>query len=611
MKKICMKCGKSMDISNFPVRGNHTDGTPSYRNYCRPCWNEIRRLRESKPKEVVEEKEDNTELLIKALADYTGFSTDALSACTKEEFVSYTGYTEKFSFTDLKSKTFDYLDSIGIGNPFCTAFDNDGCYLVVGDTYGQHTRSGMFALLNNICKAFNVNAIIFVGKQTDENDTISNCFSNFSVPVVFVASAEEIATIHKFSKEINASVVRDHVTIGNVTIRNQEQISPYVKKSISSLDTILFNGDHIVNCTRMEYAVRNRGYTTQFIASPGSVAEPFVPKLRNKLLIKGGIKVAQVYSHSFKKYRKAEEDKLFWEQGCVLVNKYKHVVQATCLPIKKVNSVYTTALSGVVIDECGQSTEKMKVVVSDIHAPYIDKRNFNTFLQYLALNSDSIEEVICAGDIVDCRSLNPHILKKGEQPEETFSETLFSLNEVLYNIKNRIDCNLVLMLGNHSDFMMRWANKNPQFKDFFTKAVGDIADQYADYVSNVDELVYTANDTVVLHGNTFVSASGSTNTEKYARAFNGVDAVIIGHSHSTNVRFGCIRIGCMCEFDQGYNSPYGAWDCSFATITTTGGVDFVSPLFITNGFLLDGLDTLTGMDLYEDLNELVIHIRRD
>ena len=67
----------------------------------------------------------------------------------------------------------------------------------------------------------------------------------------------------------------------------------------------------------------------------------------------------------------------------------------------------------------------------------------------------------------------------------------------------------------------------------------------------------------------------------------------------------------MCEFDQGYNSPYGAWDCSFATITTTGGVDFVSPLFITNGFLLDGLDTLTGMDLYEDLNELVIHIRRN
>lgn len=615
MKKICMKCGKELDVSKFPVRGTKKDGTPSYRSCCTSCWNSIRRARYNgvSPDEV-EVKDENTELLIKALAEFVSFSTDELSACTKEDFISYTGYTEPFSFTDLKAKTFEYLDSIGVGNPSSITLNDDGNYLIVGDTYGQHTRSGMFMLLNNICKAYSVRAIVFVGKQTDENDTISNCFANFSVPVIFVASPEEITTIHNYSKEIGASVVRDFVKIGLTTVCNQEQISPYVKKSISSLDSLLFSGNHIVNCTRMEYAVRNMGSITQYIASPGAVAEPFVPKLRNKLLIKGGLRVAQVFSHSFKKYRKAEEDKRLWEQGCILAMKTGSIVQCGFLPIKKINGVYTSAFAGCVCDESKFTQTAVSVVVSDIHAPYISKKSMDAFLHYIALNEEFINQVVCAGDIIDCRSVNPHILSKGELPEETFSDTLFAMDSVLYNIKDAVgDVPVTLMLGNHSDFLSRWTNKNPQFKEFLKDSLYSIASNYTDEIIDTDDFAYVSENTVVVHGNSFVSNSGSTNTEKYARAFNHADAVVIGHSHSTNVRMGCIRIGCLCEFDQGYNSPYGAWDHSFAVITSVSGVDFVSPLFITNGYLMDGFETIKGIEdcMYEPTTELTITLRRN
>jgi hypothetical protein len=93
------------------------------------------------------------------------------------------------------------------------------------------------------------------------------------------------------------------------------------------------------------------------------------------------------------------------------------------------------------------------------------------------------------------------------------------------------------------------------------------------YAYPVDSYLLTMNDTAILHGNTDIAVQGGTNVEKIARAFG---QAVCGHSHATNMRFGALRIGCLANKDQGYNSPYSAWDYSIGVITTYKDVDFLS-----------------------------------
>lgn len=585
MEKTCKHCGKVLDLSNFPIREYHTDGSPAHRPTCRDCYNTIRRGK--RPAEE-SSNEDMHEVLVKALAELAEYSIDLLGTITKEQFIESTGCTLAFSFTDLKSDTYKYLDSLGIGNPATIDITDAGNILVIGDTYGQHTRSGMFELVKQICKHFNVSKIVAVGRQLDEDDHISNCFEKLPVPVIFVATADEVAKLHKLNETIGGQICRESVNVHGVHIRNQEQITPYVKKSVTSLDPLIFKGNCIVNLTRQEYGRRSFFSDSVFVASPGCLSEPFVPKVRNKLLIKGGITVAQVYSHSFKKYRKAEEDKTLWQQGCILLMNNGSVVQPAFLQIKKVEDVYTTAFNGTVITEQGVcKADSLTVVASDIHAPKYDKWALSSFLNYL--NFTKPEEVVLNGDIADMEAFNHHILSRGETPSIGVADSLIALETVLGSVREAVgdSSKLSVVLGNHSDFMMRWTKKNPQFQQFLSDVLYSIfKDNKVDYVHPSEDWLVTGNRVAVLHGESYIANSGNTNTEKTARTFG---TSIIGHSHSTNLRFGCLRTGCLCAFDQGYNSPYGNWDHSFGVITTYKDCDFISPMFIEfNGVILDG-----------------------
>lgn len=600
----CKTCGREMSAQAFPVRGLKVDGSPSYRSSCRSCWNAIRRERES-PHRVVEieliDEEPDMDSLVKSLVDLAGQSTEMLSVITKEEFINYTDCQEPFSFSTVKEKAFEYLDSIGVGNPATETISYTRKVLVIGDTYGQHTRTGMFKLIKNICNVYHVDTIVAVGRQLDENNTLSHCFKELDVPVIFVATADEISHLHKM-KEPDWTIVRESVEVGNITVRNQEQITPYVKKAIYSIDQMLFPNNTIVNCTRQEYGVRSCGDLTSFIASPGTLAEPFVPKIRNKLMIKNGLKVAEVFSSSFKKYRKAEEDKNLWQQGCILINNAVPLF----LPIKRVEDKYVTAFDGQIITEDSVEHTHVSVVMSDLHTPNHNKLAFNAFLDYC--NNRNIDTLIMNGDIVDMEAVNPHILSRGELPRTTVTENIVALDSAFQSIANVVseDTKLVYITGNHSDFLNRWTNKNPQFESLFESILLSISFKHnVDWVT-VNGNVMCGNETAVLHGNAYISSSGSTNTERTARSFR---QSIIGHSHSTNLRFGCLRLGCLCDYNQGYNSPYGNWDRSFGVITSYNGVDFVSPIFIILDQIVTGNEILhTNCDKEVELSRSEVEI---
>jgi predicted phosphodiesterase len=591
---ICKTCGKEMHQTAFPVRGQKVDGSPSYRSSCRSCWNAIRRERES-PRRFSEPEvssEPDLDSLVKDLVELSGKSPEILSTITKEEFTHYIGYTESFSFTTVKQKALEYLDSIGVGNPSSIAVPYTRKVLVIGDTYGQHTRTGMFNLIKNICNEYSVDMIVAVGRQLDENNTISHCFKDLNVPITFVATADEISTLHKI-KEPDWTICRDSVEVGDVTIRNQEQVTPYVKKAIYSIDQILFPNNTIVNCTRQEYGVRSSGDYTTFVASPGALADAFVPKVRNKLMIKNGLRTVEVFSSSFKKYRKAEEDKHLWQQGCILLNN----AMPLFLSIKKVDGKYTTAFDGTVIteDKVIHNTP-VTVVASDIHAPHHDHESFEVFLEYCSRRP--ITELVLNGDISDMEAVNPHILSRGEPTKTTVSENILSFESIIESVAGVVgdDTSITYVTGNHSDFLQRWTNKNPQFESLFHSIITSILDKHYVTLVPVNNNIKCGHETYVLHGNTYVSSSGSTNTERVARSFN---QSIIGHSHSTNLRFGCLRTGCLCKRDQGYNSPYGNWDRSFGVITSYSGTDFVSPLFIVLDQIVTGNEIIVGTGDHE------------
>lgn len=588
MVKQCKICGNTFPTNDFPVRGIKVDGSPSYRSLCKACWRDVHKKHNRDYYDRYCRKESNqkinqdTDLLIKALAELARNSTELLATISKDDFVSYTGYTESFSFSDLVKQTYEYFDSIGVGNPSSTVFTDDGNYLVIGDTYGMRTRSGMFSLINQLVRVYNVSNVIVIGRQLDDNDNISKEFSNINAHINFIPTADELTKIHKLNEKIGGSIYRDFIKVGDVTIRNQEQISPYVKTSIQSLDPILFRGNTVVNCTRMEYATRSSKTSTNFIASCGALAEPHVPKVINKLLLKNGGTVKQVYHHSFRKYRKAEEDKRLWQKGCILLSKKGSVVIPNMLPIKQIDGVYTTACSGLVVSENGyEKTDNVSVVVSDIHAPRYNQKALNTVLVYIDFLSDIHNvDVFLAGDILNAESINPHILKRGEIPTVSVVDEFVSYNNVLSSFKAVMsdEGTLYSILGNHSDFINRWCKKNLQFKSLFDSILNSIHSEYDCSVVDVDDYTVTDNNTAILHGNTDIAVTGSSNVEKLARSFG---ESICGHSHSTCMRFGALRIGCLAQRNQGYNSPYNNWDNSIGVITSHKGVDFVSFMYIT------------------------------
>lgn len=610
MQKRCMECGNFKDVSEFPIRGTKVDGSPSYRGYCKDCWKAIHneqnrnyRNRNSPTEEEIEvEQTVSEDILVKALAELARNSPNVLDILSKEEFITYSGYTEPFSFSDLKEKTFKYLDSIGAGNPASVSFTADGNYLVIGDTYGMKTRSGVFNLLNNIIDVYDIQYVIAIGRQLDDNDNISNCFTKLNAPVYFIPTADELCKIHKLNEEIGGTICREFIKVGDVTIRNQEQISQYVKRSISSLDPLIFKGNTVVNCTRQEYATRYAKGGVSFIASCGTLAEPHVPKVINKLLLTGGSTVKQVFHHSFRKYRKAEEDKTLWQNGCILLTKHGSKTTPNMLPIKKVEGLYTTACNNTVITEEGsKNADMLSVVVSDIHAPRYNKYAVAVVLSYLKeMSEDNRVELYLAGDILNAESLNHHILSRGEQPSVSVAEELVAYDNILQSFKAVASEGTmpVCMSGNHSDFINRWCKKNPQFSSLFQSMLESIITNNGFYAYPVDSYLLTMNDTAILHGNTDIAVQGGTNVEKIARAFG---QAVCGHSHATNMRFGALRIGCLAEKDQGYNSPYSAWDYSIGVITTYKDVDFLSFLKVEEASsnvcnMTDGLQNWTSVE---------------
>ena len=588
MKRKCSVCGKVKVLKEFPVRGKRANVTPSYRGCCKHCWKHLHResnkAYEERKKQKHEQYNINTDVYqqyILMLAECSDYSIDRLDLMNKEDFTTACSLADfDLSFTTLKEKTFAYLDELGIGNPSFVEIEEDGNILVMGDTFGQHTRSAMFNLINNIVDTYKVHTIVVVGRQLDEHDTLSNRFADIKAKLIFVATADEITKLHKINKDLKATIVRDYVKVGGVTVRNQEQITPDMTKGISTLDQFIFKGAVVVNCTRQEFANRFSDNKVSFIASPGTLAEKHVRKVINKILLKGGQSISTCLTKSFHKYRRNQEDLAYWSQGVVILNKKGSSVIPVMLPIKQLNGLYVTAYDGVVTtsESNGSGTKqefdiKQTIIISDLHIPQHNVNALRSLLSYMSQRW--FDNIVFAGDICDGNAVNHHIISKNRIPEYTMRDELLATASVLdafdsYN--NDDDTRVIFMKGNHEDFVRKYGLQADTvgIATVLTEVWDSLFSQYSTQtIEPTDSLVLDG--VTITHGHTGIAVQGSTNTEKAARAFG--DSVV-GHSHSSEIRFGSVRSGCLCN-KMDYTG-ITKWDTSVVTITTVADVPFIS-----------------------------------
>jgi len=620
--KTCIKCGASLPVEEFSLHHCNKTGKTTRRNVCRACEIAQHRARKLARQSLVVTQMDlpsdgdgnpanfQPEIadLVTVYLNLIHWKPEALRT------VSLAKYNQHFNldvseeeFKQIEDNAEQLLNEFGYFNPQFEWFDTKGRYLVIGDTFGTHTPECVFQLINQIVAREGIQTVIILGHNLDDENVVSNLIATSGVRTVVVAMKDELKALHA-QRGYGYSIVQDHVRIGNLILRNQEHITPYVKTALSALDPMLYPGQMIVNCTRQELSIRPtpKGINKHFIASPGALADPHVRTTINRLIFNSGegLSVKPTLKDSYLKHRKNETDKYLWERGFIVINKGNFVQRRIFVDhsVGMANAgTYPKALAvsnGVIIDNTGAEYEtKQTLVLSDLHLPGLVSTDLNTSGKAsvcsqlgMILSELRPDEIIFNGDIFDCRSFNPH--SEYESTHADFAEELERSNRVLkglFNIDNKgfewtvtrylenikTKDQIKFLWGNHEDFIRRFTDQYPQFKEYFNQMFVKMLQTYGSVHSLDDNDWYEAGAHVVVHhGSADIFGVGGNNLEKTARTFQR--PAIIGHTHSPAIRFGVYRTGCLCKLEQGYNnSQMSNWARGFALIYTSGDLDFI------------------------------------
>lgn len=580
--KVCIKCGEVKDESLFAIH-NSGGGVRTLRNVCKAC--ESKRKRDSYHQHVAssgDPKEFKPDIkdLVTAYLNLAHWRPDNIRTVDLKQFNrQFNLHTTEEEFEHIAQNAETRLEEWGYYNPQSIELHPDGTYLVFGDTFGTHTPAEVFQLLQTVAEVEKVDGVVIIGHNIDDENNTSNMIASFNgKPVYLIASKDELRFLHA-QRDYGYRILQDNVRINDIVIRNQEHITPYVKTPLSHLDPVLFGGKMIVNCTRHELAVRTtpklkQGDRRDFIASPGSVADPHVVTTINRLFLAGGniAMVRPTHKDSYHKHRKNETDKMLWERGYILVKPNNGVIQRR---IFQKDSTYYTVAKGEIYDhKGGKHFTKNALVLSDIHAP---RENFGALAT--AISSGTYDEVYLNGDIADCRSFNPHNAYEAARADllEELRHLQFIMNQIRENTASKEDrfTQVYILLGNHEDFVRRFNERYPQFATLFEKLILDIYQTAGRLLTHEDSDWTTIGDnTIIYHGSADVFGVGGNNVEKTARVFR--KQAIIGHTHSPAIRFGVYRTGCLCKMEQGYNnSNESNWQIGYARVYMGCGLEFV------------------------------------
>lgn len=607
LTKKCSWCLKVKPITEFSFRGfNKKTKKHERRNFCKDCCklkkkhknvyrvDDLERpiplnkdgviLVRTSPTygEIMRDYEN--ENLIKRLSDIilkiVRYDYSRLSALTKEEFETKTSYKGS---DELYQKVVSYATSQlcdkGRLETSSFTFDEDGVYLVIGDSFGKHCKTKMFDLLKALdtCTCFDgytsFNKVIHLGHALDDDGELSYNWKYFKDRLIFVGKPEELETLHKNKNDYQFSIVQDFVKVGNVICRNQEQISPYSKQSINTLDQYVYKENTIVNLTRHEYFQKN-SFGDVFIASTGTLAEPFVAETIKQLDFTDGYKVKECYSNTFSKYRRMKENLAYWQNGCYIIKVKGRITDVTPVRIKKFKGNYCVCVNNEIILSDGTKCkpDETYAVIADAHLPKISIEAFAIALSKLTGNERGI---IFLGDLLDGRGVNPHILSRGETLDSDICTEYRYLSNFLKEFSNKYK--KILLKGNHECFYDRFAKKFPSLCILFENIEQSIyKDAGVNIYRNNANAPYIYKDVTFVHGSDkMVGQSGRDVYDKIAKTFN-TSTKVMGHTHRPAIFRDVYSVGCLASEDQEYNSTYTSnWKNGMAFVHYYNNIPFV------------------------------------
>lgn len=535
------------------------------------------------PEETIKNIENLKERFINALVLLSRYDHERLFHIDETEFlrkISFEEETLPIKYSDIKEGAKAKLDSLGFGNPEIFKY-KEGTYIIVGDSHGKHTKTSMFKLLKKIEEYLKPTKIIHVGHILDDDNDISFNWGKFN-NLVILSKIEELKIVQdqRNKYDFKYNIVRGGIQLGNdLLIMNQDIISDYVKTSISSLDSQIFDDKVIVNCHRLELMPKCSNDSMSYFVSPGALCEKHVVTTIKQIDFEDQKTVKQAFYGGFSKYRRMQHMYNYWDQGLIVVHVSK-TGEHTIIPclIRKVGQKYITSYFDKMITSDGISNPYKKIFVcADTHSPNHDSNILD--LQEQICKDYKPNIYVNVGDVHDYRCLNHHTMEKGI----TITENVMDESAKVHYILKRMSTwakESYLIYGNHERFAADFMAKFPQFNKYLDFKFLCGVDKLGYKLTNLKD-VLKIGSVQFIHGDLLMYGQPGNKLEKTSRTFG--ENTFVGHTHCPSIRFGSYSIGLTGRLDQDYNEPTAStWIHGFGLCNQFEGLSWLTTIPIVD-----------------------------
>jgi hypothetical protein len=537
--------------------------------------------------------------LTKALIELSRHDLERLKKITKPFFLSniiVVSKTLPITFTELKRKAIYELKDIGYSYPSSQQLGK-GTYIIIGDSHGKHTRSGMVDLIKNLSDHVNSDKIIHVGHYIDDDNDGNFNWDNKIDNLCIIAKEEELRTLAK--SDMPHEIIRKEIILGNdLVVQNQNLISDYMQTALSSgIKSEYFKDSIITNLHRHEFDTRCTPQNElAHVSSPGCMCEKHIVYTIKQQDFTDGRTVKQTFPTGYKKYRRMKHMYQTWQQGCIVVevddNGDSHVQMCR---IHKTSKGFTTSYFDKIISEKGiHEPEKKTFIISDLHIDYHDSNVLNIEDQVVKEYKPTM--VVNLGDTIENKPINHHVFKKigCTHVDKSLLDQSAAANYIISKTYKWAN-NMILLLGNHERFAVDYTDKNPQFLEILNfEFLNGLSDMNIDVVDLKNLKEY--GNAKYTHGELMMFGQrGSSKLDKLFKTF-GINCVM-GHVHYSSCRYDCYSIGLSGEMDLDYNEVNASkWSHGFGLCNT-----FEDAAFITNVLIFNNKTQIKNK-LYKPIN---------
>lgn len=571
----------------------------------------VARFKGVKKKSGIEELsfESKKEILTLRMIEFIRNDPDRMNTIlNKDSFVqtlseNEVAYLNEVGYSDVRESVRSLMEKQGLYRPMWTEY-GPGTYIVLGDSHGDHTSSGMFRLIEQINEFMSPDRIFHIGHITDDNGIINSSWRKIN-NLTIVSRIEEAHKIELFleKKASLINVVRDGVWLGDIKVANQDLVSDYMMSRPSSQTirkkpyvdvTILNHHLHEFDTIKCEDEKR--------IVScyPGCICEKHVESIRKCLNYNDDIldKIKRESPYNSRVQRRKWAIKDHWEQGIIVVH-IDNNMKYTMVPcrIKRIKmdnekTEYAISYFDKIISETGVHEPSKKVFINaDIHVPLQDSRILSVQDQIV---SDYRPDVfINLGDTRNSEGLNHHRWERGEVTTDRLIDEAAAVHHILRKMSAWAK-EKYIFYGNHERFARDFSERFPQFKglvDFeFLSGYKQLGYEMIEHQGKLE-----LNDVVYIHGDMMRGG--------YACPLDGLSSafpnktVVCGHHHYPSIRRGCYSIGYSAKRDQGYNEKtVTRWCHGFGLCNEYMGESWVTTLVIENGAIVLNGKTYSSSD---------------